>query len=372
MGFGERYRCYLCRVNEPRPPKDVGPLSISRTVFRWDLDKTYLRTEFDTVRDLVRTAFEGAAQKRAVPGASALLREIGLAGPAGVHILSGSPEQMRRVLESKLRLDGIRWDSFVLKPSLARLIRGQFRFLKDQVGYKLSRLLDARAAEQNPDDEVLFGDDSESDAFVYTLFAELCAGHVTEAVLRDVLLAARVHEEDIPLIVAASKRVAQRDSCRKIFIHLDRVSPVDDFGVYGVRVCAFYNYFQPALVLYELGALEVGAVFRVGAELVRVNAFGPDALVGSVFDLVSRGQLSPDLPARLINDSTNYRFAELSAWEQPTRRFVEELREVAWDQVAVEAVKPTPIDFVALLARDKLRAKEAKWRALRARRLIPR
>jgi hypothetical protein len=24
----------------------------------WDLDKTYLRTEFDTVKDLLRTAFE--------------------------------------------------------------------------------------------------------------------------------------------------------------------------------------------------------------------------------------------------------------------------------------------------------------------------
>ena len=25
-----------------------------RTIYRWDLDKTYLRTEFDTVRDLLR------------------------------------------------------------------------------------------------------------------------------------------------------------------------------------------------------------------------------------------------------------------------------------------------------------------------------
>lgn len=29
-------------------------------IARWDLDKTYLRTEFDTLRDLVKTALERA------------------------------------------------------------------------------------------------------------------------------------------------------------------------------------------------------------------------------------------------------------------------------------------------------------------------
>ena len=47
-----------------------------RHVYRWDLDKTYLKTDFDTLRDLVRSAFERAEAKRAVPGAAALLREL--------------------------------------------------------------------------------------------------------------------------------------------------------------------------------------------------------------------------------------------------------------------------------------------------------
>ena len=86
----------------------------SAIVYRWDLDKTYLRTEFDTLRDLVRTAFEPASRKRAYPGAGTLLREIRATEPAAIFILSGSPEQMRSVLEAKLRLDGIRWDGFTL------------------------------------------------------------------------------------------------------------------------------------------------------------------------------------------------------------------------------------------------------------------
>jgi len=34
---------------DPRPP---------RRIYRWDLDKTYLQTEFDTFRQLVRTALQ--------------------------------------------------------------------------------------------------------------------------------------------------------------------------------------------------------------------------------------------------------------------------------------------------------------------------
>ena len=35
---------------------------------RWDLDKTYLRSEFDTLRGLVRIPFEHAEDKVNVPG----------------------------------------------------------------------------------------------------------------------------------------------------------------------------------------------------------------------------------------------------------------------------------------------------------------
>src|SRR5258708_23253433 len=114
-------------------------------IARWDLDKTYLRTEFDTVRDLLRTALERPDEKRTNPGASTLLREMVRAG-VRVHILSGSPEQMRRRLEDKLRLDGIAWDTFTLKPNLQNVLRLRFRAVKDQLGYKLPALLNARAS----------------------------------------------------------------------------------------------------------------------------------------------------------------------------------------------------------------------------------
>src|SRR4029077_12294629 len=109
---------------------------VPRHIARWDLDQADLRTEFDTHRDLVRTAPERPDEKRTNPGAATLLREMVRSG-ISVHILSGSPEQMRRRLEDKLSLDGISWDSSTLKPNLQNVLRLRFRALKDQLGYKL-------------------------------------------------------------------------------------------------------------------------------------------------------------------------------------------------------------------------------------------
>src|SRR6476619_2116750 len=113
-------------------------------IARWDLDKTYLRTDFDTLRDLVSTAIERPDQKRTVPGAAPLLRELGRAG-VEIHILSGSPEQLRSLLTQKLRLDGARWASLTLKPNLENILRLRFRALRGQLGYKLPALLRRRA-----------------------------------------------------------------------------------------------------------------------------------------------------------------------------------------------------------------------------------
>jgi phosphatidate phosphatase APP1 len=91
---------------------------VIRRIYRWDLDKTYLQTEFDTIRQLVRTAFQKAHEKKAVPGAAALIRELRSSGDSRLCIVSGSPTQMRTVLTEKLHLDGVEFDELVLKDNL--------------------------------------------------------------------------------------------------------------------------------------------------------------------------------------------------------------------------------------------------------------
>ncbi|MBX3270426.1 MAG: hypothetical protein KF729_09210 [Sandaracinaceae bacterium] len=342
-----------------------GIVGANRRVYRWDLDKTYLRTEFDTVRDLLRTAFESAAQKRTVPGAAALLREIHATEPLGIYIVSGSPEQLRRVLEAKLRLDGITWDGFTLKPQLSNILRGRFRFVKDQVGYKLGALFDSRAELPEAIDEFMFGDDAEADAFIYSLYADLCAGRVSADTLAEVLERAGVYEDDLPRIVRLAGKVPRFDTTRRIFIHLDRVSAPDGFEAFGPRVCPFYNYLQPAFVLLGEGAIDPLGVLRVAAELVIHHGFTADALVASFSDVARRGYVKPEGPARLLDAFDAVEETHFATTYATLAAFVEQLAEAARDLPEPAPVAEVELDYVSLFSRDKARARMAKERLMR-------
>lgn len=278
----------------------LTPLDPARVVYRWDLDKTYLRTEFDSIRDLLRTAVEPATRKRTVPGASVLLRELRATDPAAVFILSGSPEQMRRVLEAKLRLDGIRWDSFTLKPSLDNLMKGRFRVIKDQVSYKLEALLSARVHGERDHGEILFGDDAEADAFIYSLYADMVARRVNEPVVHRVLQAAEVYPDDIARIITQWQALPQADPVRRIFIMLDRLTPPAYFAKYGPRVVPIFNYFQAALVLLGDKHLTAGQVLKVMLELVQTSGYNLLTLSNSFQDLLRRGLPIADVAQALL------------------------------------------------------------------------
>jgi hypothetical protein len=263
-------------------------------ITRWDLDKTYLRTEFDTLGDLVRTAFERPEQKRAVPGAAALLRALGETG-ARVHILSGSPRQLGARLEEKLRIDRVRWDELTLKPNLSNMLRLRLRAIRDQLGYKLPALLSARVRDQELESradglhEVLVGDDAEADAFVYSLYADLCSGAVDRALLERVLRVGQVYPDQRRVCLEAAERLRIGPVVERILIHLDRQSPPSHFDLYGPIVVPFYNYLQPAFVLAEDGRLSGRAVLDVATMLVVRHRFDAEALGRSYLDLLRRG-----------------------------------------------------------------------------------
>jgi hypothetical protein len=343
------------RDGAPAPP-------VPRLIARWDLDKTYLRTDFDTLRDLVRTAIERPDQKRTVPGAAPLLRELGRAG-VEIHILSGSPEQLRSRLEQKLRLDGARWASLTLKPNLANLLRLRFRALRGQLGYKLPALLQRRCELANQRDamgelihEVLLGDDAEADAFVYSLYADLCEGKVDEATLAEVMRRGKAYDDTITDARRFARYVDKGPVVERILIHLDRQSSPSDFRVFGDRVVPFYNYLQAAFVLYEDGRIPARAVLRVAQDLAFSHNFDGGALARSYLDLSRRGHVTgrgiPEL-AEAYGEMTRGRAAGVSEIGALISGLLEMLPALR-PPVSREA---EPIDYVKLVSAHNRRAK---------------
>ncbi|MHB1844217.1 MAG: phosphatase domain-containing protein [Deltaproteobacteria bacterium] len=318
--------------------------------FRWDLDKTYLETEFDGVGNLLRTALQRASQKRSVAGAPALMRELRAAGPHRVCIVSGSPRQMRRVLEEKLRLDGVEWDEFALKPNLSNLMRGRFRAMRSQVGYKLPLLLDGRSRVPADCEEILFGDDAEADAYIYSLFGDLLAGRVEEATLERILDASDVYPDQRAQTLELAKKAARGDVVRRIFIHLERRSPPVRFTPYGRRVVPIYNYFQAALVLFADGILPAPSVLKVAAEMVTGYGYGLHSLSNSFQDILRRGYAEVGVLTGLADAVTQY--ASLFDVFRPAKDIIEAFTQRLGAFAESRPVPPPPpaeIDYLALL-----------------------
>ncbi|MGH7822067.1 MAG: phosphatase domain-containing protein, partial [Candidatus Binatia bacterium] len=265
-------------------------------IFRWDLDKTYLRTEFESFRELIRVPFQSAADKVDVPGVVELIRALRQCAQAAgrevrVYFLSASPPQIARAIREKFELDGIEIDGIVFKDQLQILMRGRFRSLREQTGFKLAELLRGRVGVPPESVEYLFGDDWETDPIIYSLYADLLAGRLDRDGVWQVLEAIPVDRQWRQQIEGLLPQVPQAEAVRRIFINLERRTPPGSFHAFGRRLVPTFNYFQTAACLYEEGVIDVDAVERVGRALVSRESYSREMLENSLGDVCRRGHL---------------------------------------------------------------------------------
>ena len=270
-------------------------------VYRWDLDKTYLQTDIDSMRGLMRSAVESASEKRNVPGSAALVRSLTrFDDKARVVILSGSPTQMRDVIEEKLALDGVRFDELVLKDNLRNIRRGRFRAVRNQVGYKLPNLLQMRMGTGKHVRETLFGDDSEVDALIYCLYADAVADRVSESELARVMESAGAYPDTVKSAVASLRRTARVDAVEDAFIHVGRGVSLNDFSLLGPLVTPIFSWFQAAVLLWKRERLGIAGVEDVVRAVDAQVALGEVAVASWLQDLVRRRLIEPDQVRELL------------------------------------------------------------------------
>jgi hypothetical protein len=277
----------LDRTNQRRLAADyAGPVVVC------DIDKTYLATNFSTLRGLLAIPFEFAVDKRAITGMAPLLREV-RRGPGGqsrltpLYFVSASPPQLRTILQKKMLLDGVEFDGIAFKDQLTILRRGEVRRLREHLSFKLTALLLYHAELPPGAREILIGDDTETDALCYTIFADAVAGRLRGDRLRGTLVRHGVGVEDAAAITAHADALAARDSVTRIYIHLEKRTPPEVFAGYG-RLAPSRDALQLALDLWNTGEIAVAGVVRVGVALRDAGRPLPD-LAYSLLDARARG-----------------------------------------------------------------------------------
>ncbi len=337
----------------PRRRRSPVPL-----LCRWDLDKTYLRSEFDTLRQLWRTARERAADKVDVPGVAELMKAMKAAAeragrPLLVYFISASPPQIGQAIRDKLALDGVPYDGIVFKDQLRNLRRGKLRSLREHVGFKLLELLRGRLAAPAEARELLFGDDWESDALAYSLYADVLAGHLRPPRLAALLGQIGVDAEIVSEVVALADRAGTLDAVDRILINLERRTPPAEFQRFGPRVVPTFNYFQTALVLGAGGWLEAEDVARVARDMVARSGYTPRRLENSLGDALRRGLVAPEIADVL---TAPLRTEGLLPAESAARRgWLARLRARLRRRRRAVPGRVGPLDYEAILERRRVR-----------------
>jgi hypothetical protein len=267
-------------------------------VFVWDLDKTYLDTSWGSLKELWRTAIEKAFQKRNVPGTGSLVRALKMSWEDGttrafpIYFITASPPQMEGKIREKLELDEILPLGAFFKDNLKNLKPSRLWRLTAQVGFKLQALLQLRTRLKDDVRQVLWGDDSESDAVIYSLYSDICARRWSEKDLLSILHGLHVVGEQTETILDLQDRIPVSDPVEKIYINLATDTDSEYYLKFGRRMVPTHNTFQAALDLFQDKRLTSEQVLRVAQDMVMNYGFTADELESSLDNLVRRELLS--------------------------------------------------------------------------------
>lgn len=276
---------FLEQSNDRRFPADYAG-----DVLLWDIDKTYLDTRFSSMRGLLSIPMELAIDKRSIPGAAVLLRALRRGAGAEsalvpLYFISGSPPQLRKVVEKKMTLDGVDYDGITFKDQLGLLLAGKPGLIKAQLHYKLKALIMYKRELPENARWLLFGDDVEQDAEAFLMFGKVCAG-LRDRPLEDALIGRGVGIDLAKEIAQlAAKLPKQPDPVDRVFIHLERGRDPSEFT--DPRVVPTRSYLQTALVLAAMNKIRPEAVGAVAKDLRR-RMLSEDTIAEHLADAAKR------------------------------------------------------------------------------------
>ncbi|MDZ4083286.1 MAG: phosphatase domain-containing protein [Bdellovibrionales bacterium] len=303
-------------------------------VYVWDLDKTYLDTSWASLSELWRTALEKAFQKKNIPGTATLVRALRsgwednrgqLAFP--IYFITASPPQMEEKIEQKLTLDDIKPLGAFYKDNLRNWKPSRWWRLTKQVGFKVQALLQLRTRLKDDVRQILWGDDSESDAIIYSLYSDICARRWTEKELIEILSRLHVIGEQTETILDLQDQIPKHDPVEKIYINLATDTDPEYYLKFGRRCVPTVNSLQAALDLFQDSRLSASRVLEVARDMRENYGITREAMEASVDGLVRRQILGQTAVGLILPELASHGFVSPDFKTSVEPRPVEESRD---------------------------------------------
>ncbi len=282
----------LIRIDERELPADFAGIVVT-----CDVDKTWLDTDFHGAFALARIPLEFAVDKRTVPGMATVLRELRFGGgersaQTPLYFLTASPPQLSRVLFRKMLIDGVEADGMTCK-NWRRVLATHRRpaWLRRQIAYKLCGLLHQRARLPVAAREILIGDDVESDADAYALYADLIAGRVAPDELTRILTRHGCDRDERDFVREALAAVPAHSGRVETIYILLATGDAASFESFGAALVPCRDALQIALHLAASGRVRAKTTVEAARELAHRSGLDPAMAASRVADLVERGEI---------------------------------------------------------------------------------
>lgn len=215
----------------------ILPEDYDAPVVMSDIDQTFLDTKIDSRQGLLDALFERIESKRPLPGMEEFYRSVSKQN-IPLFFVSASPSFFRRTLEGVFERFQIHHDALFLKNLLgpinnivrkafevisnledymsqkmsdamqrsARFLGATMQSMVDQIAYKLTVLLEQRTMMPSKAKEILIGDNTESDYFIFTMYQYLLLGAIPPDRIEDFFYHLNFH----------NREAITRDSARRI------------------------------------------------------------------------------------------------------------------------------------------------------------
>jgi len=276
-------------------------------IYVWDLDKTYLDTHWHSLKDIFRASFADNYHKNNVPGTSTLVNSLKQAWhqrkgdvPFPIFFITASPPQMEKKIREKLTSDEILPLGIFFKDNLKNLWPGRFWKLRQHVGFKVTALMYLRTLLKQEISQVLWGDDSETDAVIYSLYSDICSRRLRDEEAERVLKLFNVSNEQVQRLFMTQQQVPELDPVEKIYINLAVDTDPEYYLKFGRRMIPSYNALQIALDLFQDNRLGLEHILRVGKDLATNYGFTIDELQSSVDELIRRHVIGEQTFVRIL------------------------------------------------------------------------
>lgn len=319
----------LHRLDERKLPE-----SFDGVVITCDVDKTYLDTDFESLTGLLTIPMEWAEDKQTVAGMAPVLRALRF-GPGKqsaqtpFYFLTASPPFLMKELYRKMLMDGIQWDGITSKDwGTILLKRRKPAWLGRQVAFKLCALLHQRTYLPKNAREILIGDDAETDAVAYTLYADLVAGNIHGNELGTILTDEGCDTDERDEVMETYNDLDFRgEAVEYIYIYLVKGTGPAAFTRFGKDLIPCRSPFQIALHLALGGSIKSQAVIDSARDLIKkqktdvsgLSEQVSDGLSRSIFSLKKLSKLREILLKSLIVKPEAFEHKKNAAEKRPSR-----------------------------------------------------